>query len=452
MSENNTNKNTHLILGGIVLGFVGATIVNVILNRNKKNDQKTLTNTTNQNTPTHQVVTNVERSHEDKNLGFETNAIHAGQHPDAHSGAVIIPISLSTTFQQHSPGVLYPGQFEYARTGNPTRNAFEECVAELEHGEWGAAFASGLSATMTITHLLNSGDHVVSMNDVYGGTFRYFSKVASKFGLSFDFIDFTDINAVRASIRQNTKLIWLETPTNPNLTIVDIEAISVVAKEFGLLFVVDNTFMSSYFQKPLDHGADLVLHSVTKYLNGHSDVVMGVVIGKDQELRTRLKFLQNAIGAIPSPFDSFLAIRGLKTLPVRMKQHAENAMIIAQYLETRTDLVDRVVYPGLPSHPQYEIACTQMEGFGGMITFFLKGGITQSRQFLENLHIFALAESLGGVESLVDHPAIMTHASVPPEERAKLGISDSLVRLSVGIESVDDLMEDLKHALSFVKL
>jgi cystathionine gamma-lyase len=386
-----------------------------------------------------------------KYKGFATKAIHAGQDPDGFSGALVTPISLSTTFQQHSPGVLYPGKFEYARTGNPTRNTFEKCLATLEGAEWGLAFASGCSALSCIIHLLKSGNEIISMNDVYGGTYRYMTKISSVFGVNFHFVDFTDVNNVEKMVNENTKLIWLETPSNPTLTIIDIELVSRIARKHNLLFVVDNTFMSPYFQLPLSLGADLVVHSVTKYVNGHSDVVMGFIGGNDKELYTKIKFLQNGIGAIPSPFDCFMALRGVKTLHVRMRQHAENAQVIAEYLENH-EKVERVIYPGLKSHPQYEIALKQMKGAGGIVTFFLKGTMKQARQFLENLKVFALAESLGAVESLVDHPAIMTHASIPKEEREKLGISDTLVRLSVGIEDVNDLVADLTSALNNVTL
>jgi cystathionine gamma-lyase len=381
------------------------------------------------------------------NMGFGTRAIHAGQAPDPVSGAVITPLSLATTFQQISPGI--GTGFEYSRTNNPTRQTFEHNVASCENGKYGLAFASGSAATVTITNLLQSGDHVVSGDDVYGGTFRYFTKVSSKFGVQFSFIDLTDATKLEAVITPKTKMLWIETPTNPLLKMFDIRALSIIAKKHNLLFVVDNTFMSPYYQNPLDLGADIVVHSVSKYINGHSDVIMGVLATNDEELYKKLKFLQNSIGAIPSPFDSFMALRGMKTLHVRMKQHTENAQKIAEFLEQHPK-VQKTIYPGLRSHPQYELGLRQMRGAGGMITFFVKGGINESRAFLENLKVFALAESLGGVESLVDHPAIMTHASVPPEERAKLGISDNLIRLSVGIEDVGDLLEDLKQALDHV--
>jgi len=361
----------------------------------------------------------------------------------------MIPISLSTTFAQRSPGV-HTG-FEYARTGNPTRNAFEDCVAALENGKWAAAFASGLAATATIAHLFTVGDEIVCFDDVYGGTRRFFTKVGEPSGLVTKYVDLSNVENLKKALSPKTKLIWIETPTNPTLKLCDIKAISALAHAAGVLVAVDNTFMTPFFQRPLDLGADLVVHSVTKYLNGHSDVVMGIVIGNSEDLRTRLKYLQNAMGAIPSPFDSFLAIRSLKTLHVRMERHAQNAMIVAQFLETHPKVV-KVIYPGLPTHPQFELAKTQMTGFGGMITIFLKGGLKQSRQFLENVKIFALAESLGGVESLIEHPAIMTHASVPAEARAALGISDSLIRLSVGIEDVADILNDIRLALDHVIL
>jgi len=381
--------------------------------------------------------------------GFGTRAIHAGCEPDPHSGAVITPISLSTTFQQQSPGV-HKG-YDYSRSGNPTRDAFEHNIAALENAKFGLAFASGLAATSTITFLLHDGDHVVCMDDVYGGTRRNFTRIASRHGLQFTYTDFSKPGALEGAITEKTKLVWLETPTNPLLKITDIAACAEVAKKHNAIFVVDNTFMSPYFQNPLDLGADIVVHSVTKYINGHSDVVMGVIVTNRPDLYEQLKFLQNGIGAIPSPFDCFLALRGVKTLHVRMREHERSATTIVEYL-SKHPKVERVVYPGHPSHPQHELAKKQMKGFGGMVTFFLKGGIIESRKFLENIKIFALAESLGGVESLIELPSVMTHASVPPEERAKLGISDSLIRLSVGIEDVEDLIADISQALDSVKL
>lgn len=387
-----------------------------------------------------------------QNEGFGTRAIHVGQEPDPHSGAVITPISLSTTFAQRSPGVKFPGEFEYSRSGNPTRKALEECLASLEHGKFGLTFASGLGATNTLLALLSHGDHVVCVDDVYGGTQRLFRRIAAPAsGLEFDFVDFNKEGALEAAIRPDgkTKLIWLETPTNPTLKLLDIRKTAEIAHRHKCIFVVDNTFMSPYFQNPLDLGADIVLHSCTKFINGHSDVVMGALLLNDAELYQRLKFLQNGMGAVPSPFDCFLVLRGLKTLHLRMSAHQQNAFKLALFLESHSK-VERVIYPGLPSHPQHELAKKQMKGFGGMITIFLRGGIIQSRAFLENLKYFALAESLGGVESLAEHPAIMTHASVPAEERQKLGISDTLVRLSVGVEDVDDLLRDLRCALDAV--
>jgi len=361
---------------------------------------------------------------------------------------VMIPISLSTTFAQKSPGVN--SGYEYARTGNPTRDAFEACVAALENGKWGAAFASGLAATATISRLLQVGDEIICFDDVYGGTRRFFTRVGTPMGLVTKYVDLSVTSSLEKALTEKTRMIWIETPTNPGLKLCDIQAICDIAHKRGKIIVaVDNTFMTPYFQRPLSLGADLVVHSVTKYLNGHSDVVMGVVVGNSDELRQQIKYLQNAMGAIPSPFDSFLAIRSLKTLHVRMERHQENAFVVARFLDGHPK-VERVVYPGLSSHPQHDLARRQMSGFGGMITIWLKGGLQQSRLFLENVKLFACAESLGGVESLIEHPAIMTHASVPPEARAALGISDTMVRLSVGIEDVEDIVDDLRNALDKV--
>jgi len=390
-------------------------------------------------------------SHSSVGHGFGTNCVHAGQPADSQTGAVIPPISLSTTFQQASPGVKKLG-FEYSRSDNPTRRQYEELVATLEHGKYGLAFASGSATTATILALMQPGDHVISVDDVYGGTQRYFRRISAvSSGVTFSFVDFTKEGDLEAAFTNKTKLVWLETPTNPTLKISDIAKAAKIAHEHNSFLVVDNTFLSPYFQKPLLLGADIVVHSITKYINGHSDVVGGILVTNSEELFSRLKFLQNGIGAVPSPFDCFLAMRGVKTLHIRMREHERSALVIAKFLES-SDKVERIVYPGLISHPQYELAKKQQSGFGGMITFWLKGGLTQSRQFLEALKIFALAESLGGVESLAEHPAIMTHASVPPEERVKLGISDTLVRLSVGIEDVEDLLVDIKNALDAVQL
>ena len=378
-------------------------------------------------------------------MGFDTRAIHAGQEPDPSNGAIMTPIFQTSTYVQSSPG--HHQGFEYTRTHNPTRNALEDCLASLEKGKHGVAFASGCAATSTIMHMLNAGDHVVSGDDVYGGTYRLFTKVFRPMGIGFSFVDMTDLEAFKAALTPATRLVWLESPTNPMLKICDIQAICEIAHEQGIPVVVDNTFMSPYFQNPLLLGADLVVHSTTKFINGHSDVVGGVVITNDDEAAEKLRFLQNSIGAVPGPFDSWLVLRGVKTLAVRMRQHAANAQVIAEYLE-KHEAVEKVLYPGLESHPQHAIAKKQMSGFGGMITFVLKDGLEPARKMLERVKVFALAESLGGVESLIEHPAIMTHASVPPEVRAELGISDGLVRLSVGIEDVQDLVADLEQALS----
>ncbi|NDD91501.1 PLP-dependent transferase, partial [bacterium] len=336
--------------------------------------------------------------------------------------------------------------YEYSRTDNPTRTAYQECVATLENGKHALAFASGLAATSTIIQALQPGDHVVCCDDVYGGTFRIFDKVFKTLGIEFTFVDLSDLKKAEAAFTPKTKLLWMETPTNPMLKILDIAALCQLAHRKGSKAIVDNTFMSSHFQKPLNLGADLVVHSVTKYMNGHSDVVGGVLITNDSEWYAKLKFLQNAVGAVPAPMDCFLVLRGLKTLHVRMDRHAQNAMEIARYLEKHPK-IEKVIYPGLESHPQHAIAKKQMTGFGGMITFFLKGGLPEARSFLEKVRIFTLAESLGGVESLIEHPAIMTHASIPPETRKELGIHDNLIRVSVGIEDVKDLLGDLEQAL-----
>jgi cystathionine gamma-lyase len=378
--------------------------------------------------------------------GFSTRAIHGGQSPDPATGAVMPPIYATSTYAQSSPGV-HQG-YEYSRTQNPTRMAFERCIADLEGGTQGFAFASGMAATATLLELVDTGSHVIAMDDLYGGSFRLFERVRRRSaGLDFTFADLSDLQAAAAAIRPGTKMIWIETPTNPLLRLVDIAAVAGAARGRGILVVVDNTFATPWIQRPLELGADVVMHSTTKFLNGHSDMVGGVAVVRDAALGERIGFLQNAIGAVSGPFDSFLALRGLKTLPLRMRQSSESALAIAGWLE-RHPRVERVLYPGLPSHPQHALARRQMPAGGsGVVTFFLKGGLAECRRFLERLEVFTLAESLGGVESLVDHPAIMTHASVPPESRAKLGISDSLVRLSVGIEDTDDLVADLERAL-----
>ena len=378
--------------------------------------------------------------------GLATLAIHGGQSADPSTGAVMPPIYATSTYAQSSPGV-HQG-FEYSRTHNPTRFAYERCAAALEGGSRGFAFASGMAATSTILELLDSGSHVVAMDDLYGGSYRLFERVRRRTaGLDFSYVDMTDLAALEAAIRPETRLIWIETPTNPMLKIVDIAAAVTVAKRHGLRVVVDNTFASPVLQRPIELGADLVMHSATKYLNGHSDMVGGmVVVGPDPELAEQMAFLQNSIGAVQGPFDSFLALRGLKTLPLRMQAHCANALTLAQWLDTHP-AVERVIYPGLPSHPQHDLAKRQMHGFGGIISVVLKGGLAAATRLCENTRLFTLAESLGGVESLVNHPAVMTHASIPLERREVLGISDGLVRLSVGIEDVADLQSDLAAAL-----
>jgi cystathionine gamma-lyase len=356
------------------------------------------------------------------------------------------PIYVTSTYAQTSPGV-HKG-YDYSRTRNPTRGAWERCIADLEGGIRGFAFASGMAATSTLLELLDAGSHVIAMEDLYGGSFRLFERVRRRTaGHDFSFIDLADERAVLAVIKPNTKMIWVETPTNPTLRLVDIAKIAKLAKAQGILTVVDNTFATPWIQRPLELGADIVMHSATKYLNGHSDMLGGIAVTANPDLAERVAFLHNATGAVSGPFDSFLALRGLKTLPLRMRQTSENAMAIAQWLEKHPK-VARVLYPGLPSHPQFALAKQQMQnGFSGIVTFFVKGGLEEARRFLEHCRLFTLAESLGGVESLVDHPGLMTHASIPPEQRKALGIDDTLIRLSVGVEDVEDLIEDLDQAL-----
>ena len=384
--------------------------------------------------------------HDERAFGLGTRAIHAGQSPDPSTGAVMTPIYATSTYVQSSPGE-HQG-FEYSRSHNPTRFAYERCVAALEGGTRGFAFASGLAATSTILEMLDSGSHVIAMDDVYGGTYRLFERVRRRSaGLDFSWVDLTDPAAFEAAIRPDTKMVWIETPTNPLLKLVDIEKIASIARKRGLIVVVDNTFCSPMIQRPLELGAHIVMHSATKYLNGHSDIVGGmVVVGDDAELAEKMTFLQNAVGGVQGPFDSFLALRGLKTLHLRMRAHCENAQALAEWLQAHP-AIERVVYPGLADHPQHELAKRQMHGFGGMVTIFVKGGLDAAKRFCERTELFALAESLGGVESLVNHPTIMTHASVPPERRAQLGLFDNLVRLSVGVEDLDDLKADLERAL-----
>jgi cystathionine gamma-lyase len=380
-------------------------------------------------------------------LAFSTRAIHGGQSHDPTTGAVMVPIYATSTYAQESPGV-HKG-YEYARSQNPTRMAFERAVADLESGSAGFAFASGLAGIGTIFELLDSGAHVVATDDIYGGTFRLLQRVRSRSaGLSVSFVDFTDLDAVEKAIRPETKMLWVETPTNPLLKVIDLEGVAALAKRHGLIAVADNTFASPYIQRPLELGIDIVAHSTTKYLNGHSDMVGGVVVvGENADLADRLKFLQNAVGAISGPFDSFLALRGVKTLALRMERHSANGLKIARWLEGRND-VRRVFYPGLESHSQHAVAKRQMHAFGGMVTAVLDRDLAGTKRFLERVQLFTLAESLGGVESLVEHPALMTHGSIPADKREAVGISDSLVRLSCGIEDCDDLIADLEQALA----
>lgn len=379
-------------------------------------------------------------------LAFETRAIHAGQHPDPSTGAVMVPIYATSTYAQESPGV-HKG-FEYSRSQNPTRFAFERCVADLESGVRGYAFASGLAAIGTILELLDAGDHVIASSDLYGGSFRLFDKVRKRSaGLTFSFVDLADLAAVEAAITPRTRLIWVETPTNPMLRLADLDALAAMAKARNILIAADNTFASPWCQRPLEHGFDLVMHSTTKYLNGHSDVVGGIVVaGAEGQVADQMAFLHNAVGSIAGPFDSFLALRGVKTLALRMERHCSNALAIAQHLE-RHKAVKQVIYPGLPSHPQHELAKRQMHAFGGMVSVVLDRDLQGTLRMLERTQLFTLAESLGGVESLIEHPAIMTHASIPPHVRDELGISDAFIRLSVGVENVDDLVADLEQAL-----
>lgn len=382
--------------------------------------------------------------------GFFTRCIHAGQEPDPTTGAVITPIYATSTYVQQSPGV-HKG-YEYARSQNPTRMAFERCVADLESGSAGFAFASGLAAISTILECLDQGAHVVATDDIYGGTRRLFTHVRHRSaGLETSFVDLSDLSAIEKAIRPDTRMIWVETPTNPLLKLADLRAIAALAKKRNIITVADNTFGSPYLQRPLEFGFDIVVHSTTKYLNGHSDMVGGIaVVGDNKDLREKLGFLQNAVGAIQGPFDSFLALRGIKTLALRMERQCASALKIAEWLEQHPR-VSKVTYPGLRSHPQHALAKTQMRAFGGMISVDLKTGLDGARAFLERCEVFALAESLGAVESLIEHPGIMTHGSVPPEVRAELGITDGLVRLSVGIEDVEDLIGDLENAFTALK-
>ena len=378
--------------------------------------------------------------------GFSTRAIHAGQRPDPTTGAVMTPIYATSTYAQESPGVNKG--YEYARGKNPTREAFEACVADLEGGTHGFGFASGMAATSTALELLDAGDHVVTGDDLYGGSWRLFERVRRRsMGLDFAYVDLSDLAAVEAAITPKTRMLWVETPTNPMMKLADIAALSKLAKARGLLLIVDNTFATPFCQQPLSLGADVVMHSATKYLNGHSDIIGGVLVTGDADLASRIKFLQNSVGGVMGPFDAFLANRGLKTLALRMKAHCENALAVARWLETRAG-VAKVIYPGLIAHPQHALAAQQMHGgYGGMVTVVLDGDLERTKRVLERVQVFTLAESLGWVESLVNHPAIMTHASVPKEVREAGGVTDSLIRLSVGVEDVEDLIADLDQAI-----
>lgn len=377
-------------------------------------------------------------------MRFDTLAIHAGQEPDPSTGAIMTPVYLTSTYVQDGPG-QHKG-YEYSRTKNPTRLALEQCLAALEGARFGSAFASGCAAADTLMHLLGQGDHVVVSDDVYGGTFRLFDKVFRRQGLTFSFVDMTDPAAIEHAITPLTRMLWVETPTNPMLKLIDLGRAAEIARRHRLISVCDNTFMTPYFQRPLEHGIDIVTHSTTKYLNGHSDVVGGFVATSDDGLAERIAFHQNAVGGVPGPMDCFLVLRGLKTLHVRMARHAENAARVADFL-TGHPKVNKVTWPGLASHPQHELARRQMTGFGGMMTFDIKGGLEAARRFLKAVRVFSCAESLGGVESLIEHPAIMTHASIPKDTRERLGITDGLIRLSVGIEDAADLINDLAVAL-----
>lgn len=380
-------------------------------------------------------------------MKFATRAIHAGQEPDPTTGAINVPIYQTSTYVQEEIG-KHKG-YEYARTGNPTRTALEACLASLEGANHGLCFGSGLGASMNIMHLLSAGDHVVVGDDVYGGTFRLFDKVLSRFGVTFSWVDARDAKNIEKAIKPETKMIWLETPTNPLLQIIDIKAITDLAKSKKIATVVDNTFASPYLQNPIALGADIVVHSATKYLGGHSDVVGGAILTSDEEMYERLKFHQNAVGSVPGPMDCFLILRGVKTLAVRMEAHQKNAMAIAKFLENKPQ-IERIIYPGLAAHPQHDLAKKQMNGFGAMVSIVVKGGLENANKFASSTKLFALAESLGGVESLICHPVSMTHGSIPKEVREARGIVDGLVRLSVGIEDTDDLLADVEQALAKV--
>jgi cystathionine beta-lyase/cystathionine gamma-synthase len=380
-------------------------------------------------------------------MKFATRAIHAGQDADPVTGATITPIYQTSTYTQESLG-SHKG-YEYSRTGNPTRTALEACLASLENARYGLAFGSGMAATSAVTSILRPGDHVVAGDDLYGGTYRIFERVLRPMGIAFDYVPAREVDAYQAALRPETRLIWVETPTNPLLSLVDIQAVAAIARGQGARMVVDNTFATPYLQRPLDMGAHIVVHSTTKYINGHSDVIGGAVMTSDEEAYAEIKFYQNAAGGVPSPFDSWLVLRGVKTLAVRMRQHCENAQVVAEFLGA-SDLVQRVYYPGLPAHPDYNLACRQMSSFGGMVSFALDGTRDDVNTFVRNLRVFSLAESLGGVESLCCHPSSMTHGSIPAEERERRGVTETLLRLSVGIEDAEDLVRDLEQAFQAV--
>ena len=376
-------------------------------------------------------------------MRFSTKAIHAGQEADPATGSVTVPVYLTSTYLQHEPGK--EGKYVYSRTGNPTRNALERSLAALEGGKFGLAFSSGMAATTTILLLLQKGDHVITGDDVYGGVYRLFNQILRNYGLEFTYVDPRNPENVKKALRKNTRMVWVETPTNPLMKIADVRAIAKIAKSARAITVVDNTFMSPYFQNPLRHGADIVVHSTTKYLGGHSDLIGGAAITSDPALYKRLKFLQNAVGAIPGPLDCWLVLRGVKTLALRMERHDQNARKIVDYLLKQPEIL-RVNYPGLKDHPQRDVVKRQMRGYGGMLSFELKGGLAECKKLLKKLRVFTVAESLGGVESLIEHPASMTHASVPRERRLQLGVSDGLIRVSTGVEDAEDLLEDLERA------
>lgn len=377
--------------------------------------------------------------------GFETLAIHAGQEPETTTGAVVVPIFQTSTYVQEGLGKPRLG-YDYSRADNPTRKAYEDCIAALENGRFGTAYSSGMGAINNCMYLLQTGDEVIVGDDTYGGTFRFFTQIMNAFGIVPKFLDTTDVSQVEAAFTPKTRMVWIETPSNPLLKLSDLRALATLSRERGAYLVVDNTFMSPYFQKPLDLGAHIVVHSATKYLGGHSDVIGGALVTDDEQIHERMKFAQKSVGAVPGPFDAWLTLRSLKTLAIRMRAHQDNAMQLARFLEAHPK-VERTIYPGLESHPHHDLAKRQMSGFGGMISFIARGGLDKARHILESTRIFALAESLGGVESLIEHPAIMTHASIPRERREQIGVHDGLIRLSVGIESYQDLENDLAQAL-----